>query len=642
MRATPRRRRAPGLRAGLSLLVALTSVAVLVPTQVARADEVDTDFVWSSSVPPASITVPASDATGADVTYSSPVAVDDGDEYATAGCLPASGTHFVVGTTTVNCSVADPDNDSSPLLVLYTSFTVTVVAPDNDLDFTPPSDITTSATNALGRAVSFATPTATKGDETLPPVSCASGGGLVSGSTFPIGTTTVTCSVTDADDSPSTVTHSFTVTVNDPGLTIANVNSILVAATGPAGAGVTFGVPKANDLRGAVTNVVCDHVSGATFKPGQSTVVCTATGDAYDVPSTATTSFGVYVNAGAPPPNPPSIGTATPGDGSASVAVGPPAPNGSYAIGSYTVTCTSSDGSPGTGSGKGTPIVVTGLTNGKTYTCTATASTATNPPQTSGPSGASNAFVPAAGVVTCTDTQVCNANSSSGSSSSAPAGSVDVTGTTDLPTGSISVVAGGAPVACPGSSIAVLPGTTMSDTGFSSANSLTVTITLRAVATGHAKVCYSSAIPFLSESHPTVPTAGVGILLRCSVVANQAPCLLSTRNTASTVIATILVPGGDPTFSVVLPTGRLVWPSTFPNGKVGTAYSTHLLSKGGKAPFHWKITSGTLPPGLAINPASGTVTGKPTAKGTFKCVVHVTDSEARPQSANISVSITIS
>jgi len=564
------------------------------------------------------------------------------------GSLDGGGSWFEIG---LGVTVTGPGElllaaDDGPCCYADNTGSVNVtITPeqiDSDLDFTPPANITANATSAAGAVVSFATPVATDGDdESAPPVSCASGGGLVSGSAFPIGVTTVSCSVTDPDDTPSTVTHSFTVTLYDPGITIVHVNSVLVAATGPGGASVSFPMPKGSDLRGLVS-VSCDHESGTTFPPGQSTVVCTATGDSFDVPATAQTTFGVYVNAGAPPPNPPTIGTATPGDGSASVAVGPPAPNGSYSIGSYTVTCTSSDGAPGTGSGTGTPVVVTGLTNGKTYTCTATASTGTNPPQTSGPSGQSNAFVPTAGVVTCTDTQVCNANSSSGSSSSAPAGSVDVKGTTDLPTGSISVVAGGAPVACPGSSIAVLPGTTMSDTGFSSANSLTVTITLRAVATGHAKVCYSSTIPFLSESHPTVPTAGVGILLRCSVVANQAPCLLLTRNTASTVVATILVPGGDPTFSVVLPTGRLVWPSTFPNGKVGTAYSTHLLSKGGKAPFHWKITSGKLPPGLAINAASGTVTGKPTAKGTFKCVVHVTDSEARPQSANISVSITIS
>ena len=46
-------------------------------------------------------------------------------------------------------------------------------------------------------------------DET-PPVDCVP----ASGSTFAIGTTTVTCTATDADDSNSPVTASFTVTVN--------------------------------------------------------------------------------------------------------------------------------------------------------------------------------------------------------------------------------------------------------------------------------------------------------------------------------------------------------------------------------------------------------------------------------------------
>jgi len=218
---------------------------------------------------------------------------------------------------------------------------------------------------------------------------------------------------------------------------------------------------------------------------------------------------------------------------------------------------------------------------------------------------------------------------------------VVVTGTPTDPTGTVNLTVGLDPLSCPGAPVAS-PASSLTDTGFSPSSKLTATITQFAVATGPGKVCYSSDVPFLSESNPTVPKAGTGILLQCSAVGNKAPCQVSSTQTLSTIVVKILVPGGDPTFSVVVPTGRLVWPSTFPNGKVGAAYSAHLLSKGGKAPFHWKITTGKLPPGLAINPGTGTVTGKPTAKGTFKCVVHVTDSEAHPQSANISVSITIS
>src|SRR5262249_32434340 len=62
---------------------------------------------------------------------------------------------------------------------------------------------------------------------------------------------------------------------------------------------------------------------------------------------------------------------------------------------SFTVTCASSNGGIGRGaSGPGSPIHVTGLTNGKTYTCTVTATSANG---TRDPSNPSQAFVPSVG-----------------------------------------------------------------------------------------------------------------------------------------------------------------------------------------------------------------------------------------------------
>ena len=216
---------------------------------------------------------------------------------------------------------------------------------------------------------------------------------------------------------------------------------------------------------------------------------------------------------------------------------------------------------------------------------------------------------------------------------------VDVKGVVSGPIGTILLSTPKSTLHCPGSQIGSSTATTLTDTGFS--GNLTATLKLLAVATGRGKVCYSSDAPFLSETNPTTPAPGTAFLLSCAAVGNVAPCVVSIASGRAAVIATVLVPPGDPTFSVVVPTGRLVWPSTFPDGKVGTPYSTHLLSKGGKAPFHWSIASGKLPPGLSISAPNGTVTGTPTTTGTFKCVIRVTDTEAKPQTANISVSIAI-
>ena len=91
------------------------------------------------------------------------------------------------------------------------------------------------------------------------------------------------------------------------------------------------------------------------------------------------------------PPGAPMIGTAAAGDASASIAFTAPASSGSSAVTGYTATCTAA-ADVRTGAGSGSPISVTGLTNGTTYNC---AVTATNAAGTS-PASGTVAVTPAA------------------------------------------------------------------------------------------------------------------------------------------------------------------------------------------------------------------------------------------------------
>jgi hypothetical protein len=85
-----------------------------------------------------------------------------------------------------------------------------VVVNDTDLGLTSlPSNITTNATGPQGAVVTYTLPTAVDEDGSAPAVSCSP----ASGSTFAIGTTTVTCTASDSDDTPSSVGGTFTVTV---------------------------------------------------------------------------------------------------------------------------------------------------------------------------------------------------------------------------------------------------------------------------------------------------------------------------------------------------------------------------------------------------------------------------------------------
>ena len=113
---------------------------------------------------------------------------------------------------------------------------------------------------------------------------------LDSGSTFPLGLTTVTCSATDAHGNTSS--GSFDVTVQDttaPTLTLPG--DIAVEATGSTGAAVTFGASASDAVDGSVTPD-CDATSGATFPLGLTTVTCSAT-DAHG--NTSSGSFDVTV-----------------------------------------------------------------------------------------------------------------------------------------------------------------------------------------------------------------------------------------------------------------------------------------------------------------------------------------------------------
>ena len=96
------------------------------------------------------------------------------------------------------------------------------------------------------------------------------------------------------------------------------------------------------------------------------------------------------------PPGAPSGVTATAGNASAVISFTAPASIGSSAIIDYTAYC-SGAGSSATGSGAGSPIAVSGLTNGSAYSCTVTARNAAG----SGTPSSAVSVTPVASVASC-------------------------------------------------------------------------------------------------------------------------------------------------------------------------------------------------------------------------------------------------
>lgn len=78
-------------------------------------------------------------------------------------------------------------------------------------------------------------------------------------------------------------------------------------------------------------------------------------------------------------------------------------------------------------------------------------------------------------------------------------------------------------------------------------------------------------------------------------------------------------------------------PATLPDGTNGVPYSVAFSAAGGYPPFSWAGSSGV--PGLTFNSTAATLSGTPSAVGTFNFSVQVTDSVNRVINLNYSITI---
>jgi autotransporter-associated beta strand protein len=213
--------------------------------------------------PVADIELEATSPAGAAATFAA-TANDIVDGSVQVSSSAASGSTFALGTTAVTLTATDAAGNTATR-----SFNVTVRDTTKPA-LTPPANLTLEAAGAAGAVATF-TATATDIVSGNVPVTYS----VQPGSTFPLGTTTVTATATDAAGNTATATFNVTV-VDTTAPTLTLPATIIADATSAAGANVSF-TATASDVVSGPLPVTCSKASGSLFAAGQTGVNCSAT-----------------------------------------------------------------------------------------------------------------------------------------------------------------------------------------------------------------------------------------------------------------------------------------------------------------------------------------------------------------------------
>ena len=159
---------------------------------------------------PNDMTIQATGPSGATLTFFAS-ANDSVDGQRPVTCSPLSGSTFAFGATIVTCSASDMSGNTAT-----GTFKITVQDTNPPFMNVPSGNQTRQATSSAGAIVTYSA-TANDSVDGPRPVTC----NPASGSPFPFGPTTVTCSASDTHG--NTATRTFTITVQDTNAPFLNV-----------------------------------------------------------------------------------------------------------------------------------------------------------------------------------------------------------------------------------------------------------------------------------------------------------------------------------------------------------------------------------------------------------------------------------
>lgn len=552
-------------------------------------------------------------------------------------CTITSGgtlTFLTSGSCTIDADQAGDGTYDSATTVSQT-FTVAAVTPD------APTIGTATAGNGQS-SVTFTAPASTGGSSITGYMVTSNPGGLTgSGSSSPITVNGLT----------NGIAYTFTVTAtNSAGIGSASAASNAITPASPQT--ITFANPGTQNF-GTSPTITATAPAGAVVFTSSTTGVCTITsagilsflqagtctinadqnGDTAYLPAQQVSqSFTV---AAVVPSEPTSVIATPSGTGEIKITFSAPASTGGATITGYTATS-----SPGgiTGTGTNSPIIVSGLTVGQSYTFTVTA---TNSAGTSSASAASNAAVAA-------DAIVASPSSATVVYNTASAVALTISG---IPTG-VAIIGNPAhgQTAVSGTTVTYTP-----TTGYygadsfsyqaSDGNTTSATVTVSITVSPPTLVATPASLgpatagtaytPTLSTSGGAAPYSyqvigalPPGLSLSSTGVFSGAPTAANTYSFSVRVTDSSTGDGPsskDTAYTLVVNAPQLAFAlSNLPQSSTATNYTQRLQVSGGAAPYLFAIGTGGLPTGLTLA-SDGTFSGTPQGAGSYAFTVTVTD-----------------
>jgi len=240
----------------------------------------------------------------------SQLVLDEGSNDITIYTNTVSLTYFsnrlTQGIENANGTAAAFDSVQNPMTGVWSSrvkgvfklsndavrFSAGTVSDEENPSITAPANITDKGNDpGLASAVVAVGSPVTSDNCSEPLVSSVRSDGVAIDAPYPVGTTTITWTATDAAGNTASATQSVTVLDKEAPVFASSTQSILkFNATSPAGAVVTYSVNASDNV--GVTSLSCEPASGSVFPIGPNPVSCSASDAAGN---SSSKSFSVFV-----------------------------------------------------------------------------------------------------------------------------------------------------------------------------------------------------------------------------------------------------------------------------------------------------------------------------------------------------------